>query len=277
MLNGVHSHKWPFGRLPHQRPIFSGEPSIPMNTKCFRKNGKNCQQAFTLKELLAVLFVLGLFATVALAAMGGARDRSVIAQCESNLRQFGMAVMIYGGENNDKLPSTSAGGSWAWDLPWAMGNLLNSYGAPWQIMYCPGTAFRFSPSDNFILYTNYSPGVSHIIDYAVTFGGNSLNSSNVNSSISPQSMLFGPGLFPPSIPSKRVLLADATLNTAANGLGPWDSIQGGYAKRHTSAHLLGPLPAGGNVAFLDGHVEWRPFSQMVLRTSSGALGAYFFW
>src|SRR5262249_15171571 len=177
MLNGVHSHKWPFGQLLHQRLISSGEPPKPMNTRPSRDSEKN-QQAFTLKELLAVVFVLGLFATMALAAMGGARDRSIIAQCESNLRQFSMAVLIYGGENNGQLPSTSAGGSWAWDLPWAMGNLLNSYGAPWQIMYCPGTAFRFSPSDNFILYTNYLPGVSHIIDYAVTFGGNSLNASN---------------------------------------------------------------------------------------------------
>src|SRR5689334_6423275 len=115
-----------------------------MNMRRFSDWEKQGQQAFTLKELLAVLFILGLFATVALAAMGGARDRTIIAQCESNLRQFSMAVMIYGGENNDKLPSTSGGnGFWAWDLPWAAGNSLNTYGAPWQVMYCPGTAHRF--------------------------------------------------------------------------------------------------------------------------------------
>jgi len=160
-------------------------------------------------------------------------------------------------------------------LPWAAGNALNSYGTPWQVMYCPGTAFRFSPSKNFALY-NYVPGYFHVVDYALTFGGSSLNSTNVNSSISPQSISFGPAVVPPPLPSKRVLLADATLNTAANGSGPWDSIQGGYAKAHTSAHLLGPVPAGGNVAFLDSHVEWRPFSQMAVRTiSTGA--PFFFW
>jgi prepilin-type processing-associated H-X9-DG protein len=246
-----------------------------MNTRCVRDSEKNGQRAFTFKELLAVLFVLGLFATVALAAMGGARDRSIIAQCESNLRQFTLAVMLYGGENNDKLPSQSAGGFWAWDLPWAAGNALNSYGAPWQVMYCPGTAFRFSPSENFALY-NYASGYIHVVDYALTFGGGSLIVTNINSSISPQSIPTGPALFPPPLPSKRVLLADATLNTAANGSGPWDSIQGGYAKAHTSAHLLGPVPAGGNVAFLDSHVEWRPFSQMAVRTSSTG-APFFFW
>jgi prepilin-type N-terminal cleavage/methylation domain-containing protein len=84
-----------------------------MNTRRVRGSEKSRQRAFTFKELLAVLFVLGLFATVALAAMGGARDRSIIAQCESNLRQFTLAVMLYGGENSDKLPSQSAGGFWA--------------------------------------------------------------------------------------------------------------------------------------------------------------------
>jgi prepilin-type processing-associated H-X9-DG protein len=115
-----------------------------------------------------------------------------------------------------------------------------------------------------------------VLDYALTFGGSSLNSTNVNSSFSPQSISFGPAVVPPPLPSKRVLLADATLNTAANGSGPWDSIQGGYAKAHTSAHLLGPVPAGGNVAFLDSHVEWRPFSQMAARTASTG-APYFFW
>jgi len=247
-----------------------------MNTRRSRDSEKNREQAFTVKELLAILSILGLFATVALAAMGGARDRSIIAQCESNLRQFTLAVMIYGGENNDKLPNQSGSGFWAWDLPWVMGNSLNSYGAPWQVMYCPGTAFRFSPSENFALYTNYASGLYHLIDYALTFGVPGLIPTNINSSLSPQSLLFGPGVLPAPVPSKRVLLADATLNIAANGSGRWDSIQGGYPKTHTSAHLLGPVPAGGNVAFLDAHVEWRPFSQMAVRTS--ATGApYFFW
>jgi len=247
-----------------------------MNTVCFREGEKDRQRAFTLKELLAVLFVLGLFATVALAAMGGARDRSIIAQCESNLRQFTLAVMIYGGENNDKLPSTIAGGFWAWDLPWAAGNLLNSYGAPWQVMYCPGTAVRFSPSENLALY-NYASGYFHVVDYALTFGVSSLSATNINSSILPQSISTGPALFPAPVPSKRVLLADATLNLAANGSGPWDSVQGGYPKTHTSAHLVGSVPAGGNVAFLDAHVEWRPFSQMAVRTSTSTAAPYFFW
>lgn len=246
-----------------------------MNARSSSLNRKNGQQAFTLKELLVILFVVGLLGTVAFASMSAARDRTIIAQCESNLRQFSLAVLIYGGENNDKLPSQGGGfGAWAWDLPWTAGNLFNSYGAPWQAMYCPGTASRFSPSDNFALY-NFTPGVFHVVDYALTFGVTDLNPTNLNSSISPQSVTVGVIAFPPPLPSKRVLLADATLNSSPNGSGSWDSIPGGFGKFHTSAHMAGTVPAGGNVAFLDSHVEWRPFSQMIVRTA-GSVPA-FFW
>jgi prepilin-type processing-associated H-X9-DG protein len=45
-------------------------------------------------------------------------------------------------------------------------------------------------------------------------------------------------------------------------------------KFFTSAHLANHrLPIGGNVGMLDGHVEWRPFSQFQVRTS----GPLFFY
>lgn len=250
-------------------------PLTRMKASCSNLRRPNRQQAFTFKELLVVLFIIAMLGTVALGSMTGARDRTVIAQCESNLRQFSLAFLIYGNENNDKMPSLTSGGFWAWDMPWTAGNLLNAYGAPWQVMYCPGTASRFSLTEDYNLY-NYVPGSFHVLDYALTLPGGTLNATNVNSSTLPQSITSGPAILPPPLPSKRVLIADATLNLQANGSGSWDSIQGGYNKAHTSAHMAGSIPIGGNVAFLDSHVEWRPFSQMTVRTT--ATGApYFFW
>jgi len=55
------------------------------------------------------------------------------------------------------------------------------------------------------------------------------------------------------------------------------NIKGGYAKPHQTAHLSGRLPAGGNVGMLDGHVEWRPFMQMHVRTDSSSLYPVFWW
>jgi prepilin-type processing-associated H-X9-DG protein len=38
---------------------------------------------------------------------------------------------------------------------------------------------------------------------------------------------------------------------------------------HTSAHLKGVIPRGGNVGFKDGHVEWRDFADMQEVTVAG--------
>jgi prepilin-type processing-associated H-X9-DG protein len=37
------------------------------------------------------------------------------------------------------------------------------------------------------------------------------------------------------------------------------------------------LPAGGNVGMLDGHVEWRVFPQMHVRTPQGSGTPVFWW
>src|SRR5437762_2737797 len=72
----------------------------------------------------------------------------------------------------------------------------------------------------------------------------------------------------------RVLLADATIQAGPGG--SFTDIPGGYAdprtgrlKSHITAHLNGNQPAGGNLAMLDGHVEWRNFKDMQVRSSSG--------
>lgn len=88
--------------------------------------------------------------------------------------------------------------------------------------------------------------------------------------------------------SKRPLTACATLNSTGNAAYPadtaasynWVDVTGGYkyygaAKGNNSAHLEGNLvPVGGNVGMLDTHVEWRPFKQMINRTSASP---YFYY
>ena len=41
-------------------------------------------------------------------------------------------------------------------------------------------------------------------------------------------------------------------------------------------HLNGKNPAGGNIAFLDGHAAWRKFREMSLRSDSGAVADYWY-
>ncbi len=246
--------------------------------------------AFTLIELVAILAIIGMVAAVALSARAGAKDQSQVAQCSGNLRQFAVALQVYAEENSDKLPNNQNVGYWAWDMPWAVGVNIVQYLAPpnsavasvsWRTLYCPGTGWRLTDADNYRLW-NYNPGVYRILGYAATFPNTvTLNPTNANPTLTPQPIPYLAGYLPTVKASQRVLVADGTISSAGQNNPSlkatynWTDIPG-FNPHQTSAHLEGPLPLGGNVAMLDGHVEWRKLAQMLPRTT-GTSVPVFWW
>jgi prepilin-type processing-associated H-X9-DG protein len=157
------------------------------------------------------------------------------------------------------------------------------YGALWKTFYCPGTAPRFQETNNYDLFFRFAPGFIHVMGYASTLPDLvELNPTNLNKKITPQSITFGLLTLPPPSPSDRVLNADATIRSGS-GSGSWSQVVGGYTFPfpggppwpHTTPHLKGTVPAGGNVGYLDGHVQWKRFEKMELRTQPA--GTPEFW
>ena len=62
------------------------------------------RQAFTLVELLVVIATIAILAGLLLPALASAREKARKAACISNLRQIGIAIMAYAGDNNGKIP-----------------------------------------------------------------------------------------------------------------------------------------------------------------------------
>jgi len=141
----------------------------------------------------------------------------------------------------------------------------------------------------------FGDGGFRVIGYAQTFVGTAMYSgicaTNTNIRTTSSST---PGYFdheggvPIGPTSQRVVVACATLNAtgdlpypqdAASGYN-WVNIDGGYmyngvTKGHISAHMKNAtIPDGGTVGMLDGHAEWRPFNQMIARTSAAP---YFYY
>ena len=64
--------------------------------------GNNDQPvAFTLIELLVVITVIAILAAFLLPTISSAKEKAKRVQCLSNLRQIGIAMVVYAGENRD--------------------------------------------------------------------------------------------------------------------------------------------------------------------------------
>jgi prepilin-type N-terminal cleavage/methylation domain-containing protein/prepilin-type processing-associated H-X9-DG protein len=76
------------------------------------------RNAFTLVELLVVIGIIALLISILLPSLNQARENAKSTQCLNNVRQIGIAFMMYANENKGFLPNLTASRSARRNMDW---------------------------------------------------------------------------------------------------------------------------------------------------------------
>lgn len=129
------------------------------------------KKKFTIIELLVVIAIIAVLTGLLLTVIGSARKRGWKASCLNNLRQVGVALTVYAGDNGDMLPAAIRVGDGA-DDPWSIRNQLNIDNP--AVFHCP--ADRSPDYDGKTHFDRY--GVSY--EYNTLLSGKRIDRSDVN-------------------------------------------------------------------------------------------------
>jgi prepilin-type N-terminal cleavage/methylation domain-containing protein len=242
--------------------------------KANRRDGGDGSEAFTLIELLVVIAIIAILAAMLLPALANAKEQAKRTQCLSNLRQIGVGMTMYAGDNLDKVvparpQSVEVTGSELFvqldldvtdmtGLP-ALGLVIQS-NAPtvWSCPNRPGLP-------NFdVTYNEWNIGYQYF--GGIAYWGNPLTSSDPNGVV--------PSLSPVKWTQAKpfwTLAADAVVNTGTWGVFPTDaaaqSNPGCYTNLPPHRRGNSAFPDGGNQVFCDGSAKWIKAELMRMYTT----------
>jgi len=231
--------------------------------------------AFTLIDLLVVIAIIAILAAMLLPALAKAKETAYKAQCASNLKQWGVAITMYVGDNTDRFPdlrvATSANnpnGAGALDFAWMPYSITNWFYQPYlykntatgnnrsknDVMYCPTDLYHIVVEQNMTGYQgnligyNYLPGR----DNAGRFDATDYSYSSQGVDVAPW-MIMRPKIGGKY--RKAPMMTDLIQCTTANS---W--VDPTYQAPAANHRKKNGVPTGGNFLYEDGSVSWLKFN-----------------
>jgi prepilin-type N-terminal cleavage/methylation domain-containing protein/prepilin-type processing-associated H-X9-DG protein len=101
---------------------------------------------FTLIELLVVIAIIAILAGMLLPVLGRAKEDSLRIKCVNNVKQLGMAMQMYGDDNEALLPAAHGTVLWGATNPPPWSEPLIAYYNNTNILLCPALSQLFNKS-----------------------------------------------------------------------------------------------------------------------------------
>ena len=219
-------------------------PSDPVQPRRF---------AFTLIELLVVIAIIAILAAMLLPALAKAKEKAKQANCQSNLRQMGLAASSYVADFQKYPLWTSGSGS---DLHYWDGTLLPFASNNRRLFACPANKTAPPWTNSYYLNASY--------DY------NMAGTSRLSPPAPPRLGLDGGSPYylrenQVKMPCDMIVIADAT--PGASGGGGDHDADDDMSPVNLLAELIAPRHNNGvNVVFCDVHVEYGKASVWLQRS-----------
>ena len=222
---------------------------------------------FTLIELLTVIAIIGILAAIIIPVVGKVRQSARRAETVSNLRQVATGLLLIAAEEKNQLPYGSfANATLNPDNNWRRALVLRKLvGAP----PADGNPLDFSlyPVLGSPLQRAESPNDNGSL---ATFSANLDAMPNVAAGATTPPPCRHLGSF--TAPTRTFLVAEGTKNAGANYVVT-------FLNNATGNTPVGLYDNRVSVAFVDGHVDTRPFDTVNWPARSTTIGdpGYIFW